>query len=192
MTSPVIRELLVQLPRVVAVSYFAVGSSKRRVPLKVYGGDSVAAERIGDADLVENWPERLGFVASDGNASKETEPKTVHRARAQRPGKLHHGKRRLVLIRETAQREQSWLPGWRTLPKELAEQLSMGAQRHVHAAAALVVVERPARIAENIARPAREGRTRTVVRQKVPGNGVHPARRNREVWKRLTAPGFRR
>jgi hypothetical protein len=40
-SSPVVRELLVQLPGVVSVAYFAVGSSKGRVPLEVYRGDSI-------------------------------------------------------------------------------------------------------------------------------------------------------
>ena len=189
-SSPVVRELLVQLPGVVPVSYFAVGSSKGRVPLKVYRGDSVPAKRIGDADLVENRPERLALIASHGSISKKTEAEAVHHGRAERPGMLQHGEGRLVLIRETAQREQSWLHGRRALPKELTEQLGAWAQRHVHSTAALLVVERPARVCENIAWPAREARARTVVRQKVPGDRVHAARRYREVGKRLTDPGF--
>src|SRR6059058_3069341 len=103
-SSPVIRELFVKLPRVVPVSYFAVRSSKRRVSLETHGRDSVPVKRIRDADLVENGPERLAFVASDGRASKETESKAVHCPWAQRPGMLHHSQRRFVLIRKPAQR----------------------------------------------------------------------------------------
>src|SRR3954447_13370277 len=98
-SSPVIRELFVKLPRVVPVSYFAVGPSKGRVSLETHGRDSVPVKRIRDADLVEDWPERLAFVASHRRVSKETKSKAVHCTRAHKPGMLHHGKRGFVLIR---------------------------------------------------------------------------------------------
>src|SRR3954447_6855829 len=99
-SSPVIRELFVKLPSVVPVSYFAVRSSKGRVSLETHGRDSVPVKRIGDADLVEDGPKRLALIASYRRVSKEPKSKAVHCTRAQRPGMLHHGKRRFVLIRK--------------------------------------------------------------------------------------------
>src|SRR3954447_9161944 len=189
-SSPVIRELFIKLPRVVPVSYFAVRSSKRRVSLETHGRDAVPVKRICDADLVEDWPERLAFVASHGRVSKETESKAVHCPWAQRPGMLHHGKCGFVLIRKPAQRKQSWLRRRRRLPEKLTEQLRMGTQRHVHASSTLPVIERPPWISEHIGWPARQTRTRTVVSQEISGNGVQPVRRNCGIWKRLTRPGI--
>src|SRR3954454_20116013 len=131
MSGLIVRDCLVELPRVIPVADFAIGSSERRVPLNVYGANSVSIECVRDANLIENRPEFARFVAAHRDVSEKTESEAVHYVWAHGRGILHHRERRLVLIQKAAQREQSRLCRWRVLAEQLTEHLRAGVQRYV-------------------------------------------------------------
>src|SRR6476620_7677813 len=81
-----ISEFLIQLPGVVPVSDLAVGPSKGRISLQAHGGDSVAIEGIGDADLVEQRAELARFIPAHGDAPHESESHRIDGGRADGPG----------------------------------------------------------------------------------------------------------
>src|SRR3954467_9044014 len=92
------REFLIELPRVIAVADFAIGPAEGRVPLQVHGTDSIAIERVGDADLIEKRSELARLVAAHCGIAQKSEADTVLRIGAQRPGMVRHRERGLVLV----------------------------------------------------------------------------------------------